>query len=101
MPHGAAVVNIGRGAVIDEPALITALRSGAIGFAALDVTATEPLRADGPLWDLENVLISPHSASTVEGENGRIVDIFAHNYAQWRAGRFDNMENVLARGMLY
>lgn len=67
------MVNIGRGAVIDEPALIAALRSGAIGFAALNVTATEPLRADSPLWDLENVLISPHSASTVEGENGRIV----------------------------
>lgn len=101
MPHGAAVVNIGRGAVIDEPALIAALRSGAIGFAALDVTATEPLPTGSPLWDLENVLISPHSASTVEGENRRIVDIFARNYAQWRAGRFHNMENVLARGMLY
>ena len=101
MPNGAAVVNIGRGAVIDEPALIAALRSGAIGFAALDVTATEPLPADSPLWELENVLISPHSASTVEGENGRIVDIFARNYAQWRAGRFDSMENVLAHGMLY
>ncbi len=101
MPRGAAVVNIGRGAVIDEPALIGALRSGAIDFAALDVAATEPLPADSPLWDLENVLISPHSASTVEGENGRIVDIFARNYAQWRAGRFDDMENVLARGRLY
>ncbi len=101
MPRGAAVVNIGRGAVINEPALIAALRSGAIGFAALDVTATEPLPADSPLWDLENVLISPHSASTVEAENGRIVDIFARNYAWWRARRFDAMENVLARGMLY
>ncbi len=95
------MVNIGRGAVIDEPALIAALRSGTIGFAALDVTATEPLPADSSLWNRGNVLISPHFASTVEGENGRIVDIFARNYAQWQAGRFGNMENVLAHGMPY
>ncbi len=101
MPWGAAVVNIGRGAVIDEPALVAALRSGAVGFAALDVTAAEPLPDDSPLWDFENVLISPHSASTVEGENDGIIDIFAHNYALWRAGRFEEMRNVLARGRLY
>ena len=94
-------VNIGRGPVIDGAALIVALRSGAIGFAALDVTATEPLPVDSPLWDMENVLISPHSASTVEGENDRIIDIFARNYMRWRAGRFDEMENVLAPGALY
>ena len=101
MPHGAAVVNIGRGPVIDEAALVTALRSGAVGYAALDVTATEPLPVDSPLWDMENVLLSPHSASTVEGENDRIIDIFARNYARWRAGRFGEMENVLAPGALY
>lgn len=54
---------IGRGSVIDEPALIAALHSGKLGGAALDVFANEPLAAESPLWTLPNVLISPHSAA--------------------------------------
>ena len=73
---GAAFVNIARGNIVDEPALIAALRSGHIGFAALDVATVEPLPPDNPLWDMPNVLISPHSASTVQAENSRITDIF-------------------------
>ena len=101
LPRGAAFVNIGRGKVVDEPALIEALGSGQIGFAALDVTATEPLPADSPLWDMPNVLISPHSASTVPGENAAIVDIFAHNLACWLDGRQGEMRNVLDVERLY
>ena len=101
LPHGAAFVNIGRGNVVDEPALIAALRSGRVGYAALDVTAIEPLPVDSPLWDMPNVLISPHSASTVAAENGRIVEIFARNLAKWQAGRVKEMENVLDRALLY
>jgi hypothetical protein len=77
LPRGAALVNIGRGTVVDEAALIDALRTGQVGYAALDVTAVEPLPPDSPLWDMPNVLISPHSASTVSAENRRIVEIFA------------------------
>lgn len=101
LPRGAAFVNIGRGLVVDEPALIEALRSGQVGFAALDVTAVEPLPGDSPLWDMANVLISPHSASTAPGENGRVVDIFAHNLACWLDGRLGEMWNVLDVARLY
>lgn len=94
LPEGAAVVNISRGQVIDEDALIDALRSGRLGGAALDVFREEPLPADSPLWDLDNVLISPHSASTVESENATLTALFIENLARYRAGeallnRFD------------
>jgi phosphoglycerate dehydrogenase-like enzyme len=101
LPPGAALVNIGRGTVVDEDALIAALRSGHLGYAALDVARTEPLPPDSPLWDMPNVLISPHSASTVAGENGRIVDIFAANLRCWLDGRFGEMRNVLDKHRLY
>ena len=101
LPRGAALVNIGRGLVVDEPALIAALQSGQVGYAALDVTAVEPLPADSPLWDMPNVLISPHSASTVATENSRIVDIFAHNLRCWLDGQVDGMQNVLDVEKLY
>jgi glyoxylate/hydroxypyruvate reductase len=60
---GAAFVNVSRGAVVDEPALIDALRCGRIAEATLDVFATEPLPAASPLWEMDNVLITPHLAS--------------------------------------
>lgn len=101
MRRGAAFVNIARGQVVDEDALIAALRTGHIGFAALDVAATEPLPAESPLWDMENVLISPHSASTVHGENARIVEIFTDNLAHWLAGRPERMRNILDRTLMY
>jgi phosphoglycerate dehydrogenase-like enzyme len=98
---GAMLINIARGAVIDEPAMIAALRSGAIGFAALDVVAVEPLPADSPLWDLPNVLINPHSASTATGENDLIADIFIRNLTCFLDGRYDAMSPVLDKGRLY
>jgi phosphoglycerate dehydrogenase-like enzyme len=101
LPRGAAFVNIGRGTVVDEAALVAALRAGDVGYAALDVTAIEPLPADSPLWDMPNVLISPHSASTVPAENFRIADILARNFVKWQAGRLDDMENVLDRALQY
>jgi phosphoglycerate dehydrogenase-like enzyme len=98
---GAALVNIARGQVVDEQAMIAALRRGHIGFAALDVTAVEPLPPDSPLWDMPNVLISPHSASTVASENARIVDIFLHNLRCWLDGTRDAMRNVLDKARMY
>jgi glyoxylate/hydroxypyruvate reductase A len=86
LPPGAVVVNISRGQVVDEPALIEALRSGSLGGAALDVFASEPLAADSPFWDLDNVLVSPHSASTVVTENAALTDLFCDNLRRFIDG---------------
>jgi phosphoglycerate dehydrogenase-like enzyme len=101
MRPGAAFVNIARGQVVDEGALIANLRSRHIGFAALDVATVEPLAADSPLWDLPNVLISPHSASTVTSENAKITAIFCHNLRAYLDGRRDDMINVLDKQRMY
>jgi glyoxylate/hydroxypyruvate reductase len=79
LPQGSIFINIGRGAVVDEPALIEALRSGHLGGAALDVFAKEPLPQDSPLWEMPNVLVSPHSGSTSDRENRRLTDLFCEN----------------------
>ncbi len=101
MKPGMVLVNIARGQVVDEAALIAALRSGHIGFAALDVAAVEPLPAASPLWDLPNVLISPHSASTAPSENRKITEIFCRNLRCYVDGRRQEMINVLDKKRLY
>ena len=63
LPRGAKLINVGRGNLIDETALIEAIRSGRIAEATLDVFRTEPLQPDSPLWDFDQVLITPHLAS--------------------------------------
>lgn len=100
MRPGVVLINIARGAVPDEDALIACLRSGQVGFAALDVARTEPLPPDSPLWDLPNVLICPHSASTVADENHKIADRFLANLDHYLDGRYDRMAPLLdlARG---
>jgi phosphoglycerate dehydrogenase-like enzyme len=95
MKPGIALVNIARGAVIDEASMIEALRSEHIAFAALDVFQTEPLPQDSPLWSLPNVLINPHSASTAFAENQRVTDIFTANLKLFLDGRADEMAPVL------
>jgi glyoxylate/hydroxypyruvate reductase len=93
LPPGAILVNIARGALVDEPALVAALRRGHLGGAALDVAAVEPLPAESPLWGLPNMLITPHSASTVVRENERLTDLFVENLQRYRAG--EPLRNVL------
>jgi len=90
---GVTVVNVGRGTVIEEGALIDALRTEQVGFAALDVFEREPLEADSPLWDLDNVLISPHSGGLDSKEDERICEIFCRNLRAYLAGR--PMDNVV------
>jgi len=94
-------INIGRGQLVDEQALIEALQSGRVGLAALDVAQVEPLPAQSVLWDLPNVLISPHSASTVATENAAITEIFCQNIPLFLAGRTSEMTNVLDKAQLY
>ena len=99
LPKGAYLINIARGHVIDEPALIDALRSGHLSGAALDVFVEEPLPPDSPLWEMPNVLVSPHSASTSDRENERITDLFCDNLRRFLAG--EPMRNVLNPDLLY
>ena len=83
LPPHALLINIARGQVVDERAMIEALAGGRLRGAVLDVAEQEPLPADSPLWDMPNVLISPHSASTVDSENAHIVDLFIENLQRW------------------
>jgi phosphoglycerate dehydrogenase-like enzyme len=101
MRHGCAFVNTGRGSTIDEVAMTEALRSGKIAFAALDVATIEPLPASSPLWDMSNVLICPHSASTVTTENLKITDIFCRNIGIYLSGKLDQMHNIFDKQLMY
>jgi phosphoglycerate dehydrogenase-like enzyme len=87
IPDGGVLVNVGRGTTVDEGALVRALRSGRLAGAALDVFATEPLPEDSPLWELDNVLISPHTAALSVHENERIVDVLVENLHRFLDGR--------------
>lgn len=86
LPHGATIINIARGAVMDYDALKAALRSGQVGAAFLDVTDPEPLPPGDPLWSMPNVLISPHSASTAQSENRKIAELFIQNLKRYLKG---------------
>jgi len=99
LPRGSYFINTARGAVVDEPALVEALRSGHLGGAALDVFAEEPLPPGSPLWGMPNVLISPHSASTSDRENRRITDLFCENLRRYLAG--EQLQNVLNPELMY
>ena len=83
LPRGAHIINVGRGQLIDEPALIAALQSGQIGGAALDVFVVEPLPAENPLWDMPNVIVTPHSAGGTALATQRAADIFAENLGRY------------------
>lgn len=87
LPAGAHILNVARGAVVDEQALVEALRSGHLGGAYLDVFTQEPLDADSPLWDLPNVIISPHDASPSRGNAARADAMFLEELACWVRGR--------------
>lgn len=101
MKPGAVLINIARGQVVDEIAMIDALSSGRLAFAGLDVASVEPLPPGSPLWSMPNVLISPHSASTAPSENGKIADIFIENLGYFTAGQTDRMINVLDKARMY
>lgn len=91
--RGVVIVNVGRGSVIDEAALIDALRSGQVGYAALDVFEREPLDPQSPLWELPNVLVSPHSTALDAGEEQRVADLFCQNLRSYLDGA--PMRNVI------
>jgi glyoxylate/hydroxypyruvate reductase len=96
LPRGAAFINVARGAVVDEPALVAALQSGQIGEATLDVFATEPLPPGHPFWAMDNVLITPHVAS-IAPPNSAAAEIAA-NIRRVRAGEAVLHQTDLVRG---
>jgi len=99
MKKGSVLINIARGSIVDEPALIRALQTGHLGGLASDVFWTEPLPPESPFWDMPNVIISPHSASTADTENAKLTDIFIDNLHRYREGR--PMRNLLDKKALY
>jgi phosphoglycerate dehydrogenase-like enzyme len=86
MKPSAWLVNIARGAIVDEPALVDALREKRIGGAALDALSTEPLPADSPLWSLENVMITPHSSHSSPNVRPRTVALIRENLRRYKVG---------------
>ena len=86
MRPSAMLINLARGAVVDEHALTRALREGWIAGAALDVFEEEPLPADSPLWGMDNVIISPHVAGLTPNYHERVMDLFAQNLRRYLAG---------------
>mmetsp|Transcript_22105 Transcript_22105/g.37313 ORF Transcript_22105/g.37313 Transcript_22105/m.37313 type:complete len:261 (+) Transcript_22105:126-908(+) len=97
---GQILINIGRGALLDEEALIRALQSGDIAGAALDVFTQEPLPASSPLWDLPNVLISPHTADLTEDSRYTSVKFFTENVAKFLSNDKD-LECVVDKSARY
>ncbi|MGE5590219.1 MAG: D-2-hydroxyacid dehydrogenase [Bacillota bacterium] len=86
MKPGALLVNIARGSLVDETALVTALESGRLGGAALDVFVTEPLPAESPLWGAPRLLITPHYAGISPRTMERVLDIVAENMRRFASG---------------
>jgi phosphoglycerate dehydrogenase-like enzyme len=86
MRRGATLVNVARGRVCDEAALVAALQSGQIGQAALDVTADEPLPEASPLWTMPNVLVTPHTGGETRSYEDNVLDLMEENLARLRRG---------------
>ncbi|MBO0812506.1 MAG: D-2-hydroxyacid dehydrogenase [Microlunatus sp.] len=89
LPDGAVIINVGRGTVLDQAALEDVLinglpNGGRLGGVALDVTDPEPLPEDSPLWDRDDVLISPHSAAVLASEKASLIDLFIDNLNRWQ-----------------
>jgi phosphoglycerate dehydrogenase-like enzyme len=93
MKRNAVLINIGRGALVDEPALIAALERGALAGAGLDVTAEEPLPETSPLWAMPQVILTPHTSGMGPEYWGRAMAMFAANLERWLAGT--PLENVV------
>ena len=86
MKPTARFFNLGRGALVDEPAMIEALENGVIAGAGLDVFAEEPLPAASPLWGMENVFVSPHMSGDFHGHKAAMAEVFIENFRRFRAG---------------
>ncbi|MEW9870898.1 D-2-hydroxyacid dehydrogenase [Arthrobacter sp. HS15c] len=99
MKDQAYIINMARGGVIDQEALIEALQTGQIAGAGLDVTDPEPLPTDSPLWDMDNVVITPHVTPKLPNRTQRSIDTIVENIGRYRRG--DDMLNALTSRDIY
>lgn len=99
MKSNAVLINIGRGAVVDEAALIEALRDRRIRGAALDVFESEPLAAGHPFWSMDNVLLSPHCADHTDDAHDRTMAFFLENLRRFESG--EPLMNVVDKAKGY
>jgi phosphoglycerate dehydrogenase-like enzyme len=99
MGPGSWLVNLGRGALVDDQALITALQHGTIGGAALDVFTEEPLSPDSPLWDRPNAIISPHMSGDFRGWDRALAGLFLAQLRRYRSG--EPLINVVDKSLGY
>ncbi|URN01543.1 D-2-hydroxyacid dehydrogenase [Actinomadura madurae] len=99
MRPSARLINVGRGALVAEPDLVKALRAGRIAGAALDVFEDEPLPPSSPLWDMPNVIVSPHMSGDVIGWRDELLRLFAANLGRYVSGR--PLRNVVDKRLGY
>ena len=95
MPSSARLINVGRGELVDEAALIGALGSGTLAGAGLDVFTIEPLPPDSELWTLPNVIVTPHCSGVTDHTDARGTALFLENLAAFAVGR--PMRNEITR----
>jgi phosphoglycerate dehydrogenase-like enzyme len=99
MKQGAFLVNVARGKLIDDAALIEALQDGRIGGAALDVFTSEPLERESPYWDMPNVIVTPHTAGAMQDYWTPLVELFSENLRRFESGR--PLLNVVDKALGY
>jgi phosphoglycerate dehydrogenase-like enzyme len=99
MKPGAVLINVARGTIWDEPAVVRALQSGDLGGVASDVFVVEPLNAESPFWDMSNVIICPNSASAADSENAKLTALLCDNLRRYLAN--EPLRNVLDTERLY
>jgi len=87
MKRGAFLINVARGKLIDDEAVIAALKDGRLGGVALDVFTTEPLEPESPYWDLPNVIVTPHTSGAIDDYWTPLVALFAENLRRFESGR--------------
>jgi phosphoglycerate dehydrogenase-like enzyme len=87
LPRGAHLINVARGEVVDEAALVSALQTGHLGGAFLDVFAHEPLPPDSPLWAMPQVMVTPHAAGHSDGNEKRVSQMFLDNLRRYTVGQ--------------
>jgi phosphoglycerate dehydrogenase-like enzyme len=90
---GGVLVNVARGAVVEQDALVAQIQEGYLGGAALDVTDPEPLPAGSPLWDSSDVILTPHMAGGSPEFPRRCAEVFVENYRRYVDGEVDAMRN--------